>query len=433
MKNMKFEVLVLLFIAIAVSCNTSKNPLFGKRTPREKYADNLKEAGLEETQLSKLWTAAGEKSLNQPRSVNIPFKETGYLAAERPSATGYRFSVQRGENVLINLSTIPSGGVLYFAELWQLNGTKSSLLTAMDTLNKQLKYTVNKDAEYLFRIQPELLKSLEYTVAITTGPSLAFPVDSLGNPRFISFWGASRDAGDRKHEEVDIKANFHTPALAAADGIVRTGNNDLGGKVVFIYEPSTGNSFYYAHLDSQIAHDGQHVFRGEVVGLVGKTGNAINTAPHLHFGIYTGHGAINSLLFINPKILSPTPVKASIEQLNKWLRATSDGNVYEGPSEKSGKEITTETGDAILVLGASADWYRVQFAGGVEGYIKERLTTNRKLRSETVKAATRLLDSPSVKAPATSLVPGGTVVKVIGKYNNYYLVRNGEITGWIDQ
>ena len=61
-------------------------------------------------------------------------------------------------------------------------------------------------------------------------------------------------------------------------------------------------SVYYAHLDEQLVSQGQRVKKGDTLGLVGNTGNAKHTPPHLHFGIYTYNGAIDPLPFINKEI-----------------------------------------------------------------------------------------------------------------------------------
>ena len=253
---LKFIILILVITSVA-ACNTSKNPFFRKRSPHEKYGDNLKEAGLQQTQLGMLWFTAANTTLEHPQPVKLPYKEIGYFAAERPGATSYSFKVQRGEKVQVSVSTIPSNAVICFTELWELDNGNTSLLTILDTLSHKMEYNVKKNGELIIRLQPELLRSFEYTLTITTAPSLAFPVDSSGNPGFISFWGAGRDAGARKHEGVDIQAKFRTPALAATNGIAKVSENNLGGKVVFIYDASGGNSFYYAHLDSQIVHTGE--------------------------------------------------------------------------------------------------------------------------------------------------------------------------------
>lgn len=94
-----------------------------------------------------------------------------------------------------------------------------------------------------------------------------------------------------------------------ADGFVtRVANSGLGGKHIFMRTDSLDVNVYYAHLDSQLVRQGQSVRRGEVIGLMGNTGNAESTAPHLHFGIYTRNGAIDPLSFIQETATQPMPV-----------------------------------------------------------------------------------------------------------------------------
>jgi peptidoglycan LD-endopeptidase LytH len=115
-----------------------------------------------------------------------------------------------------------------------------------------------------------------------------------------SRFGDPRDGGSRDHQGVDIFAPRGTPVLAAADGWV-TGatENRLGGKVVWVWNPASGEALYYAHLDRQEVSPGARVRAGDVIGRVGNTGNARGTPPHLHFGIYEpGQGAVDPLPFI---------------------------------------------------------------------------------------------------------------------------------------
>jgi murein DD-endopeptidase MepM/ murein hydrolase activator NlpD len=59
---------------------------------------------------------------------------------------------------------------------------------------------------------------------------------------------------------------------------------DYGGNAVTL-EIAPGGYAFYAHLqpDSITVAVGDHVSTGQVLGLLGNTGNA--TAPHLHFGL----------------------------------------------------------------------------------------------------------------------------------------------------
>lgn len=88
-----------------------------------------------------------------------------------------------------------------------------------------------------------------------------------------------------KHKGVDIFAKIGTPVLSATSGIViYTGVFSLGGKVVLILSP-TLKIHYYAHLNQILAKKFQFIPLGKQIGTVGKTGNAKNTPPHLHYSI----------------------------------------------------------------------------------------------------------------------------------------------------
>ena len=125
---------------------------------------------------------------------------------------------------------------------------------------------------------------------------------SLPNPvkgkRFDDTWGAARSQG-RRHEGVDIFAKKNTPIRSTTPGIVtKIGRNRLGGKVIGIQGP--GAWHYYAHLNKFASiRLYERVKEGQVIGYVGKTGNAKTTPAHLHYGVYLARGAINPYPLIN--------------------------------------------------------------------------------------------------------------------------------------
>jgi murein DD-endopeptidase MepM/ murein hydrolase activator NlpD len=127
--------------------------------------------------------------------------------------------------------------------------------------------------------------------------SIIVPVRGVTRSRIADTFGAAR-SGNRKHEGVDIFAPEGTPVLAAAPGLVtQVGSNNLGGLVVTVW--GEGNRrYYYAHLSAYAPYlrEGDVVQAGDVIGLVGRTGNARGTPPHLHFGVYqNGWQAIDPL------------------------------------------------------------------------------------------------------------------------------------------
>ena len=144
------------------------------------------------------------------------------------------------------------------------------------------------------------------------GPSsrasaLVFPVAGKSS-KVGGYWGEYRN-GNRKHKGIDIFARKGTPVVAVSDGVVTSvSNGGKGGKCVWIKSASHPWTAYYAHLDKQKVYSGQSVKKGQVIGTVGNTGNARYTPSHLHFGIYTGQGAVNPLPYVkkSPKIIVPS-------------------------------------------------------------------------------------------------------------------------------
>lgn len=124
-------------------------------------------------------------------------------------------------------------------------------------------------------------------------PAPAALPNPLPGRKLTDTWGAARSHG-RKHEGIDIFAPRNTAIVSSTRGIVlRQGNDNLGGRTVMILGPA-GQRHYYAHLERYAAlKRGQWLEAGQVVGYVGNSGNAKNTPPHLHYGIYQAGKAIN--------------------------------------------------------------------------------------------------------------------------------------------
>lgn len=435
-KNLLWGALILGSSTL-FSCGPSQRGLFESRKPaHEAYGEKIKKAGLAATEMGSLWFLAASESLASPLTITLPYKETGYFAADEPRAAGYLVEAKRGTVLNITVTTVPVYTRSLFAELWKPGDTPGSekWLAAADS-SLRLSYEVKKDGMYILRLQPELLEGIEYTLTATAGPSLAFPVSESGNPKLISFWSDPRDAGKRKHEGVDISAAFRTPAIAAADGRVqRVTDNRLGGKVVFLRPSGKEYALYYAHLDTQIVSPGQQVKTGDVIGLVGNTGNAINTVPHLHFGIYAVGGAVDPLPFINTVIAVPRTVRAPVDNINSWANLKRAADVYTQPSAKSSyAAFRSEAGSAVKILAAADDFYKVMLPSGQKGFVKSASTSSRALRVIQIDSTLRLLDRPFVGAPAKTTLAAPGKLSILGNYENYYLAEHNGIEGWVER
>jgi murein DD-endopeptidase MepM/ murein hydrolase activator NlpD len=118
-----------------------------------------------------------------------------------------------------------------------------------------------------------------------TAGHYVFPV--YGPSSYIDTFGASRSDVTYHHGD-DIFGQLGQPLVAATDGTVfSVGWNKIGGNRLWLLD-GQGNQFYYAHLSafSTAAVNGARVKAGEVVGFMGRTGDAEGTPYHLHFEVH---------------------------------------------------------------------------------------------------------------------------------------------------
>ena len=90
----------------------------------------------------------------------------------------------------------------------------------------------------------------------------------------------------RMHTGLDFAASSGTPIHAAADGTVVMAGTYGGYGNATIIDHGNGVATLYGHQSRILVGQGQHVVRGETIGLVGSTG--FSTGPHLHFEVRLG-------------------------------------------------------------------------------------------------------------------------------------------------
>ena len=434
-------ILLLLLMASCSGKQTLRGVFSKNLTPHERYAAKLKDSGLDQTALGQEWLQAGKEALQDSISVSLPFKETGYFSAAEPRALAYRFDAKEGERIVVNLEMQAREQVQVFMDLFEAPESpteEARHVTSADTTATMLRYEVEEDLSHILRVQPELLRSGQYTVTIQSEPTLAFPVEGKTSRNISSIWGDPRDGGARRHEGVDIFAPRGTPAIASAEGVVtRVNVTPRGGKVVWVSDISRRQNLYYAHLDSQLVTPGQRVQIGDTLGLIGNTGNAITTKPHLHFGIYrSGRGATNPYSYLHDSGENVPAIQIDTALVGNWVRvAVEAANVRLQPSTKSGIYGTLPRHTPLHVTGGAADWYRVALPNGSEAYIAGSLVeaTRKPVTFEKLATETDLLDEAHPLAAAKDSLSAGSSIAVLGDYNGFKLVRNeaGEL-GWIN-
>ena len=408
-------------------------------SPHEAYAGGLRDAGLVETALGNEWLATAERALREPTAVSLPYREAVYVAAGEARAFGYRIALQQGQMLSVLVEREAREPVRIFVDAFDppRDSTEGPRLReSADDNGLALTLEAEEADTVLVRVQPELLRDVRLTITIEARGALAFPVSGRDTRAVKSFFGAERDAGARSHHGIDIFAPRGTPVIAAAAGRAAVRENRLGGKVVFVRDPARGISLYYAHLDSQIVAPGALVQIGDTLGLVGNTGNARTTPPHLHFGIYRrGQGPRNPYPYVHQPREGPPAVGRDSALLGQLARVRSASAVVRSVPDGDAPEIgRLGRRQVVRVIGTGGGWARTEGSDGSAGYVRvsQLVSAAGSLGSERLTTAAALRDAPEATALVKTSLPAGARVEVLGAAEGARLVRaNNGVTGWL--
>jgi len=336
---------------------------------REVFERDLKEVD----SLFKTYEARYNKTKNNNLELDLPVTITSKSDSVKIPILSYKIKLKRGERLIIESPTL-SDSLQLVMDVYAIKNdsiVREPAMVSNQPKENYLEMDVVRDGNYKVVVFPENKASINFNLKIYTVPTFIFPVSGKGNSAIQSFWGAPRGGGTRTHKGVDIFARRGTPVLAATDGyITNTGNRGLGGKQVWMRDGVFGQSLYYAHLDSIVVSGGQRVKTGDTLGLVGNTGNAKTTSPHLHFGIYTSRGAIDPLPFVE-KTMVPNS-----EQILNFRMAQTRLNINQlriGPAVKNSKIADLNRGTTSIILAKTEQWFHLRVNDSTEGFMHESL------------------------------------------------------------
>ncbi len=114
--------------------------------------------------------------------------------------------------------------------------------------------------------------------------------DAKGDGRFLS-----PRSGNRRHRGIDLVADLGSPVQAIRSGrVLEVGTHRGLGRFIVVGHRRHLRSLY-AHLKTADVVEGQRVRQGQVIGAVGKTGNARHAwiTPHLHLEVMRRKEPIN--------------------------------------------------------------------------------------------------------------------------------------------
>jgi len=221
--------------------------------------------------------------------------------------------------VIFEAEPIPSevrkagfGGVDRYEHLEGLANSAIVVNTAkrLDQITSQL-VVQSKSYDQVFK----LAKNKEKLVASI--PAIQ-PVDFHDLRRIGSLFGYRTDPFYKVikfHEGIDFTAPIGTPIYATGDGVVELAESNSGGygNEIMINHGFTYET-RYAHLSKIKVKVGQHVKRGEIIGLMGNTGKS--TAPHCHYEVHKAGVPMNPIYFFFNDI-TPAEYAAMLELSSK--------------------------------------------------------------------------------------------------------------------
>ncbi len=156
-------------------------------------------------------------------------------------------------------------------------------------LKKEIQFRLNSFKEVNDHIQEDR-RAFRYT---PRGWPVNGYITSPFGDRFNPFSGLPQF-----HNGLDIAGPQGTPICATADGVVQLAGWASGyGKVVVI-DHLYGFSTRYGHNRQILVRRGEHVKRGQIVALMGETGEA--TGPHCHYEVRQNSKPMNPRTFLGP-------------------------------------------------------------------------------------------------------------------------------------
>ena len=192
-------------------------------------------------------------------------------------------------------------------EVTYVDGIESSRKTVSSEITKEP--VVQQMGVGMSAARPDYPDTVYNGGPLTGTGQFAWPVDGG--------WISDVFISNRNHMGLDIAADSGTNIYAADDGYIVTAGWNAGGygNVVMI-DHLNGYQTVYGHMSYVVATEGQYVTRGQLIGLVGSTGDS--TGPHCHFEVrYLGvHDDPANYLNTSGVIYTPEQDNKNTEDIN---------------------------------------------------------------------------------------------------------------------
>ncbi len=167
-----------------------------------------------------------------------------------------------------------------------------------DTNNSDVKLEFKKSKEDSM-LRAEIEKEERFSVNVNTSskPKLT----DIKNVQFfppVTGIVTGKYSKEKNHLAIDIVGKKNQPIVSVLNGhVIFVGQTQETGNVIYI-QHSNNLLSVYKHVKDIKVKQGEYVKQGEVIALMGNTGE-ITSGPHLHFELWHNGIALNPIDYIN--------------------------------------------------------------------------------------------------------------------------------------
>ncbi|HET7608397.1 MAG TPA: hypothetical protein VFL84_06950, partial [Gammaproteobacteria bacterium] len=154
------------------------------------------------------WLEATLTALDDPKEVRMPYAALGELGGAADVAAAYAFRARAGQTLEITLRRDRASNGSIYVELFRvvdvLGQGLRERLTSLRPSATSIRARLPSDGTYQVLVQTGATGGGHYGLTLELDAALPFPVVGGESSSIRSLFGASRDAGRRNHEGVDI-------------------------------------------------------------------------------------------------------------------------------------------------------------------------------------------------------------------------------------
>ena len=268
--------------------------------------------------------------------------------------------VQMKDNIINGIGDIANSIIDKFKSLF---GIHSPSTVMFDIAGNMVKGFINgMNANSMVDFIKDTIKEMLGVMG-----DLAWPTDSTDITSAFGYRSAESTGGvgSTYHEGIDIGAAMGSDVRSAGVGTVtQAGSNGGYGNSVTV-DYGGGWTAMYAHLSEVLTDEGATITPGQVLGLVGSTGNS--TGPHLHYGVYKDGVAVD------PRTLGSYSTGTDyVPETGRYILHQGEAVIT---AEDNAKE-TASSGQLLAAIKNLTETIKMGFGLSIDGREFGRVVTN---------------------------------------------------------